>query len=239
MNEIITKSRFTWEQSLFDDFDGGELDAKIWRRCPEQRRQDAGGWWRDSESFLDGKGNLVLQNRIDSDGTPVSGAIRSRGLFEQAYGIYECRFKVPDATGFWCAFWLMGDTVSRVGGGSAEGVEIDIFESVAADRLMSFNMHWDGYGADHKHVGTSMKVDGSFYNNWHTSALEWNEDEYIFYLDGAEVWRTTADGICHVPEFIKFSCEFGKWGGAQTPASYPSAMLVDWVRVWKMTGRKK
>ena len=40
---------------------------------------------------------------------------------------------------------------------------------------------------------------------WHTYSLNWSPDEYVFYIDGKETWRSKAGGVCQVPLFIKLS----------------------------------
>ena len=138
-----------WILTFEDDFNGTTLDTTKWHRCPEQRRQDVGGWWKDSQSFLDGKGHLVLKASISEDGTPISGAIHSKGLFEQAYGYFECRMKMQRTSGFWGAFWLMTEQVRNVTGTAVDGAEIDIIESGEFPRMgVNHAIHWDGYGKD-------------------------------------------------------------------------------------------
>jgi beta-glucanase (GH16 family) len=68
---------------------------------------------------------------------------------------------------------------------------------------------------------------------WHTFGLWWKPDEYIFYVDGKETWRTTT-AVCQVPEYIKLSDEIGKWGGDISKAKLPDAFLVDYVRVYDL-----
>ena len=57
-------------------------------------------------------------------------------------------------------------------------------------------------------------------------------DEYVFYVDGKETWRTKASGVCQVPEYIKLSDEIGKWAGDIGKAKLPDAFMVDYVRVY-------
>ncbi len=38
---------------------------------------------------------------------------------------------------------------------------------------------------------------------WHTFGLWWKPDEYVFFVDGEETWRTNAGGVSQVPEFMK------------------------------------
>ncbi len=75
---------------MFDDFSGSDINGEIRQRCPEMKRQDIGGMRKDEMTEVH-DGNLWLWAKIDEIGTPVSGAIRSKGLFEQAFGYFECR----------------------------------------------------------------------------------------------------------------------------------------------------
>ena len=96
---------------------------------------------------------------------------------------------------------------------------------------LTSNLHWDGYGKDHKSAGIKFKVDGVM-EGWHTFGLLWLPEEYVFYVDGKETWRTTAGGVSRVPEFIKLTEEIGTWGGDITKAELPDYFRVDYVRVY-------
>ena len=106
-----------------DDFAGESLDLTKWSLCPEQRRQDIGGRWADSEVSVH-DGNLWLRARIREDGVPVSGGVRSLGKFEQTRGYFECRMMFPKTTGFWGAFWMMCGNVGKVDGSAVTGAEL-------------------------------------------------------------------------------------------------------------------
>jgi hypothetical protein len=67
---------------------------------------------------------------------------------------------------------------------------------------------------------------------WHTFGLWWNPNEYVFFVDGKETWRTNAGGVSQVPEYIKLSDEIGDWAGDVKKAKLPDAFLVDYVRVY-------
>ncbi len=223
-----------WELTFEDNFDGDTLDTTKWEKCPEEPRANVGGWWSDDMTSLDGKGNLILTASLREDGTPISGAVRTRGRFEQAYGLFECRCKLQRTTGFWCAFWLWCIGAGRVNeNGAVGGAEIDIMESGDfKDSGVSHAIHWDGYGAEHKSVVQRL-YDASRYEGYHTYALEWTKDAYIFYIDGVETWRTDEPGICGVPCYVKLSCEFGTWAGDIVPEELPDCMTVDYVRVYR------
>lgn len=245
--ESITFAGKTYKCTFFDDFSGTKLDTKRWERCPEWQRQDAGGYWKNSCSSVK-DGNLIIEARIEN-GTPISGAVRSRGKFEQTRGLYKIRFKAEKASGLWYAFWLMSDKVSNVGKGAKDGGEIDIIEILPNDPWMPKDqntylnsaVHWDGYGSAHKSHGSQYFIDDSFYNHWHEVTFEWTRDYYKAYLDDSEkpFWDSTKEGaavwggIVQSRNYMKITAEFGKWGGPIDENALPARMYVDWVKVYK------
>lgn len=110
--------------------------------------------------------------------------------------------------------------VGKVGNEGRDGTEIDIMEKPWLDDRINYALHWDGYGKDHKSKGTVVKVPGVM-EGWHTFGLCWKADEYVFYVDGKETWRTNAGGVSQVPEYIKLSDEIGDWAGDIKKAELP------------------
>ena len=234
--ETMTPAGRTWRLKLEDNFEGDSLDTAVWSLCPEQRRQDVGGRWADSETSVH-DGNLWLRARIREDGTPVSGGIRSLGKFEQAYGYFECRMMFPKTTGFWGAFWMMCGRVGKVDGSAVSGAEIDIIESGECPRRgVNHAIHWDGYGEAHKAATKVIPSVPELYEGWHTYGFEWTKEEYVFYIDGKETWRTAEPGICAFPGYLKITTEFGSWAAPIVPEELPDFCRVDWVRVWEEIG---
>ena len=220
--------------TFFDEFEGSKLDKKKWELCPEWQRQDVGGYWDDGMVSLR-DGNLVLTAAIREDGTPVSGAVRSRGKFSQNKGFFEAKCKLQKASGFWAAFWLMDeDMKNEPGNGAADGAEIDIMESFDIySGGVNHAIHWDGYNEYHKSA-TQAVYDPAFYEGYHLFALEWTDEEYIFYIDGKETWRTSSPGMCENALYLKLTTEFGSWAAPLIKEQYPDEFLVDYVRVYKL-----
>ena len=73
---------------------------------------------------------------------------------------------------------------------------------------------------------------------FHTFSLWWKNDEYIFYVDGKETWRTKDGGVCQVPLYIKISDEIGNWAGDIKKAELPDKFIVDCVRVYDLVDKK-
>jgi beta-glucanase (GH16 family) len=93
------------------------------------------------------------------------------------------------------------------------------------------NIHWDGYGDEHKHEGHDSYFPG-LSEGYHRIGLEWTPEEYIFYVNDVEMWRTD-QAVSHRPEYIILSLEVGKWAGNIQQADLPDTLFVDYVRVYE------
>ena len=211
-----------------DEFDGNKIDETKWEVLGDSRRREH--WWLKEDSYLDGKGSLVLRTKKAGE-RYSSGAVRTKGKFEHGFGYYECRCKLPGEEGHWAAFWLMCNGVGSEIDQGIDGTEIDMMEWPWRDGRIQHTLHWDGYGRAHKSKGHVSKTDG-LSKGYHTFGLLWTPDEYVFYVDGRETWRTSEGGVSKVDEYIKLSEEIGEWGGDITKANLPDHFVVDYVRVY-------
>lgn len=127
--------------------------------------------------------------------------------YKQLYGYFEIRCILPAGKGINPAFWLMTDgTRNDDTDGGITGCEIDVFETKTDWRKHTTfkdsvfqTIHIDGYKENH-----SSELHGHFYadkpyEKYNTYGVEWNKDEYIFYINGIETSRTLFGGVCTVP----------------------------------------
>lgn len=219
-----------WKLTWSDEFDGAALDASKWDVPPDAPRRD--GWWMRKAVSLDGQGHLVMRTFRDGD-RYVDGCVRTLGRFEHAFGYWTCRMKLQSQKGHWSAFWLMGRQVGRVGDEGRDGTEIDIMEKPWLDDRVQHALHWDGYGRNHQSDSKVVPSPGVM-QGWHTFSLWWTPEEYVFYIDGKETWRSRAGGVCQAPLYLKLSDEIGSWAGAIGEASLPDEFQVDYVRVYDL-----
>ena len=224
-----------WKLVWNDEFDGDRLDDSKWD-IPEGKRRDA--WWSAKAIALDGQGHLAIKMLKDGE-RYYDGCVRTRGKFEHAFGYYVARIRLQKSAGHWTAFWLYNRCVSKIGHGGMDGTEIDIMEKPWLDDRVQHTLHWDGYGKAHKSSGHVSKNPGIM-TGWHTFALLWTPDEYVFYVDGKQTWRTNAGGVCQVPLYVKLSDEaqFGGWAGDVRKAKLPDEFLTDYVRVYDLVDAK-
>ncbi len=240
---------------LNDEFDGDRLNERIWSHNSQGQRR--GGFWDASQTTLR-DGCLVIRTDYRSDGAYGPGyysdRIDTRGLFEQTYGYFECRCILPAAEGLWSAFWLSTKSVGKDGNPGANGTEIDVFESPLWYRgkngrendLVTSNLHWGGYGFQTKYRNVTITKANNPYEEFNTYGVEWNENEYIFYVNGVETGRSKAGGVSRVPEYMQLSVEvdgvagkpFYGWSGKITNnknGELPAEFVVDYVRVYQYT----
>ena len=248
--DFTIKPTDSWNLVFEDDFDGNELNTEVWGEIwdtsltTEQRDPFCFGYKKDM-AFLDGNGNLV--NRVYStgefsdDGRPLykSSAITTKDCFESTYGYYEIRMKPHLANSIKGAFWLMagdmGDLDAVNDGSSKNGCEVDIIETMSNLNFSGCALHWDGYynGQLKSEVYGEISTPQVFDGNYHTFAVSWTPEEFVFTIDGEVTIRSKAAGGCQVPAYMLISSHVGTWGGDITlkPGEY-SDMLVDYVRIY-------
>ncbi len=219
-----------WKPAWSDEFDGAKVDESKWEILGDWKRRD--GYWVKEDSYTDGKGNLLIRTKKDGE-RYTCGALRTKGKFEHKFGYWVCRCKFPTQEGHWPAFWLHTSSVNKVGDEGRDGTEIDIVEKPWREDKITQNLHWDGYGKEHKHVGKESTIPG-LSEGFHTFGLHWTPDEYVFYVDAKEIWRTKGGGVSQVAEYAKLTEEIGAWGGDISKAALPDYFVVDYVRVYDM-----
>ncbi len=221
-----------WKLVWNDEFDGTKLDESKWEIAEGPRRD---GFWSRKAISLDGKGNLVISALKDGDKF-LDGCVRTRGKYEPAFGYFVARTKFQKEEGHWTAFWTYTPSVGKIGDEGRDGTEIDIMEKPSLDDEMNHALHWDGYGKEHKSKAHMFKVPGIM-EGYHDFALWWTPEEYVFYVDGKETWRTKAGGVCQVPVYLKLSDEIGEWAGDIKKAKLPDHFYVDYVRVYDLVDK--
>jgi beta-glucanase (GH16 family) len=155
----------------------------------------------------------------------TSARIQTKGLFEQKYGRFEARMKLPVGKGIWPAFWMQG--------GDPYG-EIDVIETVGhRPRTV--------YGASHASFGVWSRgqkdLPESFGSAYHVYGAEWNQDKIVWSVDGTPYAETRLFWGWPIgePLYLVLNVQVGGiWPGspdATTP--FPATMMVDWVRVYE------
>lgn len=167
-------------------------------------------------------------------------------LFSQAFGYFECRAKLPKSNGLWSAFWLQSSNQRKVGNAGEDGTEIDVFESAFINSKTSEMGHallWDGYGSDGKVEDYIGPLEQDLYDGYHTYALKWTPEYYVFYIDGQPTWATSGGDVSKVKEFLRLTVEIDAgngWGPHGKKIGQFSHnnddnddFMIDYVKVWQ------
>ena len=254
-----------------DEFDGDAVDTSKWGYTWWETMRKGGYWHQDMVSVKDG--SLVIKAEYKEEPPEnyyydqwheqinfkpykagwYTGEITTRGKYEQCYGYFEVRCKLPAATGMWSAFWMMNEGVFNVDGSGKDGTEVDVFESFyykdykTGGDYISTGIHYDGYGEDSKgdSIGKQYLKNDPYYE-FNTYGVEWSPTEYIFYINGKETGRISTGGVSQNPEYLLLSCEFAGSDGvqssdrhgtghiSQTPKeNWPAEFVVDYVRCYQ------
>lgn len=244
-----------WQLVWEDDFEGPagqSIDPAKWsyeegNGCD----QSSGCGWGNAELqyytgrpenvSLDGAGNLAITARRESfAGAPfTSGRITTKGKFDQAYGRFEARIKMPWGPGIWPAFWLLGANIDQVDWPQCG--EIDIMEYRGQQpNLIHGTVHGPGYSKGDAITKSYGFEKGRFDTKFHVFAVEWVEGFIDFYVDDTLYFRlqpedVPGEWVYDQPFFIILNVAVGGnfvgFPTSETP--FPQTMLVDWVRVYK------
>ncbi|MCL2471199.1 MAG: glycoside hydrolase family 16 protein, partial [Propionibacteriaceae bacterium] len=252
-----------------DDFNGTSLDMSKWMYPDNQGRQGRSAW-DSSQVSLDGNGHLVLGitkdpsaaktyypsgidpltgTALDTNNFVRTGAVQTRGKFENTYGYYVASIKFPQISGTWGGFWLMNDSVYGTGDEGVDGTEIDVLETIGNDVNNGSDtaLNWNGYQDDHRVVmqkyTTTDYPTPIFDGQYHTIAVDWAPDHYTFSIDGKVMWQTNGSdirdathgdspGINQNPLYMILSAEGAAYTGALPAGFTHGEMDVDYVKVY-------
>ena len=229
-----------------DEFDGAALDSSRWNVVSGKRRDTI-----NTPAAVSVSGGILTITTYTDAGVHYTGFIDTAGKYEPTYGYLEARIRFESSPGEWGAFWLQSPTMGTpIGSPNVAGTEIDIVEHRVRDaqgadigNSYEMNLHWDGYGAGHRHAGSVARPTGDvppLQGNWHAYSLLWTPSEYVFFLDGIEQWRSR-DAVSKRSEYIRLTCEAldKGWAGSIPATGYlgrhasTTRMQVDWLRIYQ------
>lgn len=250
VDEIPAKDgfRLVWN----DEFDGTNIDGSAWNwevhGRPANNEQQY--YTRAEKNSRIENGVLVLEAHKETYTGPdatrnyTSARINTSGKADFQYGRFEIRARMPVGRGLWPAIWMM-PTRSVYGGWPRSG-EIDIMEYLGHDqRTVYQTLHYTRTGTnEHAYSGTNYRLpSGTFSQDFHVFALEWESGEMRWYVDGLQVGRQNAWHTLGGPFPAPFDQEFhvilnlavgGDWpGNPDATTVFPGRMEVDYVRVFE------
>jgi beta-glucanase (GH16 family) len=224
--------------TFFDNFDNNSINTSKWTNYmwwgqnyhPADKHQ-----WYDINrcKIVNGILNMNIENdpKTFEDGTfeYAVGNLNNSHVFEQKYGYFEIKCKIPSEKGAWPAFWLASK--------HSWPPEIDIFEFYTGKKkdCWETNVHW---GKEPKHPSRVMghgvwKTSERF----HVYAVDWKEDKMDFFWNGILVRRITDKQILNDFSYpmhiiINNAIDSGD-GRGFGDINCPMSFKVLWVRAYR------
>jgi len=241
-----TVARFT-ELTLSEEFDtDGQPNASIWG-------YDIGtgenGWGnQELQYYTDRPENVNVQNGVllitareeSFEGSSYTSArLVTKDKFEQRYGRFEARIRLPYGQGIWPAFWMLGADIDENPWPGAG--EIDIMEYRGQNpTLLIGSVHGPGYSGGDAISKEYSLVNDRFDTGFHIFGIEWGPEYVNFYVDDVLYNQITPEDVTgtwvfNKPFYILMNLAVGGTfvGSPNEETEFPQTMLVDYVRVYK------
>lgn len=176
----------------------------------------------------------------DSIAKYTAASINTLDKIGWKYGRIEVRAKLPRGGGIWPAIWMMGTNRTAIGWPKCG--EIDIMEFIG-------NHPEDIYGTIHypDPVSKENKSNGNKTDrkpndtDFHTYAIEWNEQTIDVYLDkkkyhsfAIDTAGSGPDNPFRKPFYLLINLAMGaNWPGPIDDSVLPQQFIIDYVRVYQ------
>ena len=259
---VSTPSRTTWVQVWSDDFDGpsgARIDSTKWRHdTADGCSQGICGWGNNEKEYytdaleniaLDGQGHLTIVARRAQSGLTcyygpclyTSAKVTTRGKLRVDRGRVEARIKLPAGQGLWSAFWMLGNDSPATPWPLCG--ELDVMENRGSDPITTSSaVHGPGYSGATPFAQALKLERGSFADDFHTFAVEWDSLHVRFFVDDVAHYGITRNAVERFGEsvlgrsyFLILNLAVGGTfdGDPRSDAIFPATMLVDYVRVFR------
>lgn len=225
----VTPEELGYRLVWADEFAGSSLDSSKWRVRGVGPRAIA----YVSEKAVEVSDGVVKLYALQQGDSLLGSAIGTQGLFMSKYGFYECRAQLQKSPGVWAAFWIQSPLIAKGEDPAVFGAEIDImecFRKLGPD-IVSHNVHW-AYGPNQQSTRGMQSYLKGVGEGFHTFALEWLKDKYIFYVDGLKFYEVTK-GLSHIEEYMILSMEYPSKKEEIARTIFPDVFVVDYVRVYQ------
>ncbi len=189
-------------------------------------------------------GNLVITAKKENftGKEYTSSRMITKGKGDWLYGRFEIKAKLPKGRGTWPAIWLLSSD-QAYGQWPASG-EIDIMEHVGYEPN---NIHFSTHTSAYNHIRGTQKTSSKFIADavdaFHIYRVDWTPYAVRGYIDGSPYFEFVNNNTGYTawpfnkPFFLILNVAVGgDWGGVQgvDNTAFPTAMLVDYVKVFKM-----
>jgi beta-glucanase (GH16 family) len=187
------------------------------------------------EPFTSKLGRLIISAKPATAGSNPynlpyrSGLITTFASFQQLYGRFEMRAKLPAGQGLWPAFRMLPAN-------NVYSAELDIFEVLG-------NSPTTLYATTHGQTGSNWVVNcqqvtvPDTASGYHIYGVDWRPKTTIFYVDNKVIATSATPASMNTPMYLLINRAVGgpgSWPGAPNAATvFPAKMVIDWVRAYQ------
>ncbi|MHC4961728.1 MAG: alpha-L-fucosidase [Planctomycetota bacterium] len=241
-----------WKLDFHDEFDGPELNEKVWLpyylpHLTTRERAAADYEFRDGAivikiekdhpAYRDNwgnkeKGHMLVSSIQTFEKDGLHGKVKD-GHYESEfdgyttkYGYFEIRAKAPAGSGGHIAWWMVGCQDEP-----GQNAEIDIVENpFHLSTIMYANIHaWNDPSITKEEIRTPLGFDIA--DTWHVYGFEWGADGMKFYVDNILVGKSANSPNYRMATLLGLYRNCG-WDG-KNDGVYPKEFIVDYYRVYK------
>ncbi|MGD1947575.1 MAG: family 16 glycosylhydrolase [Croceivirga sp.] len=251
---VARSTNVVWE----DNFDvDGAPDANRWGfDLGDGSDEGIPGWGNEELQYYTNRpDNVTIQNGVllitareqTLEGSQYTSArLTTKDIFEQQYGRFEARIRLPFGQGIWPAFWMLGADIDQNPWPGAG--EIDIMEYRGQEpTVLVGSIHGPGYnGGDAISKEYTLEND-RFDTGFHIFGIEWGPDFINYYVDDVLYNQLTPEDVeeetngegvwvFNKPFYILMNLAVGGTfvGAPNAETQFPQTMLVDYVRVYEL-----
>lgn len=254
---VARSTNLVWEDNF--DLDGAPDSNRWGYDLGDGTEQGIPGWGNEElQYYTDRPENATIQNGVllitareesFAGAQYTSARLSTKDIFEQKYGRFEARIRLPFGQGIWPAFWMLGADIDENPWPGAG--EIDIMEYRGQEpTILIGSVHGPGYnGGDAISKEYTLEND-RFDTGFHIFGIEWGPDFINYYVDDVLYNQITPEDIdeetngegtwvFNKPFYILMNLAVGGTfvGSPNAETQFPQTMLVDYVRVYELDER--
>ncbi|MEO1484969.1 MAG: glycoside hydrolase family 16 protein [Bacteroidota bacterium] len=207
------------------------------------------GWGnQELQYYTDRTENVTVQNGVllitaqqeDFEGSQyTSGRLLTKDKFEEEYGRFEARMRLPYGQGIWPAFWMLGADIDDNPWPGAG--EIDIMEYRGQEpTVLIGSVHGPGYSGGEAVSKEYVLENDRFDTGFHVFGIEWGPNYINYYVDDVLYNQITPEDVpgqwvFNKPFYILVNLAVGGTfvGPPNAQTEFPQTLIVDYVRVYK------
>jgi len=236
-----------------DDFDADGIDTSLWNTAmpwgASQSINEEQQYYVDLPEtatlghtpFVHRDGTLVIRAEVTPEEQLsnvnqqpyLSGVITTQGKFSFTYGYAEVRAKLPTGKGLWPGFWMLGqDFIDRK-------PQLFVMEGRGDNTGLVYHRYNFNDDNDVYQYSDLLKstVD-DFSSEFHSYGVKWQPGVLTFYVDGRQTYTIENDGVSAQDMYLILNLAVGGWfpGDADGTTIFPAEFVVDYVRVFELSG---